>query len=155
MRVGRFPGQEEALLEALRKERLSRRRFFILSCVAACGGLGVGYAVGRSSAPGVPRPALPHEPDANWNAKLAWARSLARGEQSELIKHHLMFCTLAELFEPDATVWLGIDRLARAALELDRTTARSIAERVLVVMSVRTPPPGIEQLRQRLQEIGR
>ena len=142
MRSFGFPGQVEALREEMRRrERRLTRRAMLGGALA---GLGAGVLLG---------PWLGGVGGAD--PQRAWARELAVGPRTDLLAHHLAFCTLAERMPPDDRIWIGVGRLAHAALDLGRGVeqAEGIARRVLLVLDAWPAPGHLQRLRPRLQEV--
>ncbi len=111
MRVGGFPGQQEALLQLMaERQRLSRRKLLSVAGGAFAVGLGGGVAL-RTTA----EEATVHAAPA---AASTWAARLAHGPLDALIAHHGTFLReVAGAPTPADVHWTGVARLAAAALD--------------------------------------
>lgn len=125
MRIGRLPGQEEALLRRMdelveERKRASRRMFL---------GLAVGGALGAAAGVGVARmpaaPALPQDPVRARGPGLDRLRQLAKGPLEDLLRGSSGYLLEADRFGEDETLWLGAMRIAHALAESDPRVPRS------------------------------
>ena len=122
MRVGRFPGQEEALERARRKRRRKERRLLLAVGLAAlAGGVGLGVAGARLG-----RAFLDPE-EARRRRALEHARSLARGPLEDLVEGYAFVLDQIDLTGGDATLWSGVRRLAGWALRTESEAASRLA----------------------------
>lgn len=140
MKVGGFPGREDALrqrlasLERDANARASRRMFLGLAVGGALGACAGGAAVSAvrqdESAKGPTRTAVEEPP----NPRLEWARKLATGPLDKLLAAQGTFIIEARaVVSPEDVVWLGVARIASAVVEQDRRAKPGIREAILVM----------------------
>lgn len=151
MRAGGFPSRDEALRrEMARRQKMSRRALLGASVVCLTGGLVGGVVVARATEEtGVDRSPRPPEPDAQppkAGPELEWARTLAQGPLSELLKAKYTYVgTVDSLATEDATAWYGIARLGQSFVEASPQTRDPMLGRVLLGLKRRGKTPAYLQ----------
>lgn len=147
---------------ALQNDPSVTRRWMLL---AAVGGLGLGVvgaylAFGGSKTPSTSPPPpeagahgdLPDPRSGNGDARLAWARDLARGPLDELIAKHRTFLMVVDLNKHDELLWDGVERLADHALSASDAQTLEMVE-LYLLPTMRSPrlPTYLRQIRDRLE----
>ena len=150
MRQGLFPGQQDALVELARKglrakaSQRRQRRAFLGLLVAGAATTSAAYWLGtRRNANSTGAEGAP-------TAEVAWMHRLAQGPLADLEAAAPNLTATIELHGGDELLWLGYERLVLLALASgDR---RALARDLLVLATVKEPPPYVRSLIERLRE---
>lgn len=141
MRIGRFPGQEEALRRAREAQRRKeRRRLLAVGLGALAGGIGLGLAGSKVAGD------LLDPETVRRRRALEHARTLARGPLGDLVEGYAFVLDQIDLTGGDAILWTGVERLARWALRDDDPQARRIARELARTLRHGRAPRALRQL---------
>ena len=139
---------------ALQDGPLQTRRDFVLIAVGSVGLIGsAGFLVGRTSSPSARSHA---ELLATFREmQLAWAESIARGPEEDLLSAHITFLSVVELNESRSELWPGVERLAQAALSQTGQGAKDLVNRLLLTLRSTYTPTSTSVYILRLEEHAR
>ena len=136
---------------ALQDGPFQTRRCFFISAAGTIGLVGsAGFLVGRTSAS---PPATEAELAASLaQMELAWARAVARGPVEDLLRDYVSFLSVVEMHETESALWLGVDRLARAALSREGEGSTKLLERLMLTILRPSTPANLREYIPRLEE---
>ncbi len=141
---------------ALEDGPFGTRRAFFLSAAGAMGLVGsAGFLLGRTSSTTRSEAELAASLA---RMELAWARALARGPIEELLTEYVGYLSIVDLPDSDAVLWLGVERLAQAALLQEGVDTKTLLDRLLVTLRNANAPSAlsahIPALEQRARSLG-
>ena len=148
MKSGGFPGQRAAVaarMEQVRREgrRLATRRMFFGAAVGGVlGAAGGGWAAGAFAGSPTARGTAAERDAERAPHPASRAHELATGKLEDLIRFRADFLVaVKQTRRPDSTLWLGVERLAAAAIDGPPATREAIRQLLAVLEADRPSVP--------------